>query len=79
MKPNRNWIGPLLLIAGLLLFWLSGCGTLEYTNPQGEHLKYTAVFREIKADPNGAVEIKTSPSAEPILTGIAGLIIGIFI
>lgn len=76
---KKYLIGAILLIVlTAIVCGVCGCASLEYTNPQGEHLKYTAVFREIKADPNGAVEIKTSSAVEPVAAGFFGFLAGMW-
>jgi len=77
---NRLWFNRITwFIAGMLLmalvFVLSGCATVTIERDDMT-IAYTAVLRDLKVDPNG-IEIKTSPTAEGIVTGVVGLVVGL--
>jgi hypothetical protein len=78
MRAIWNMIAVLLYC---LLFWavatFVGCATATVETPDVK-ITYNAVLRDLKYDPNG-IEIKTSPTAEGIVTGVVGLVVGLFL
>jgi hypothetical protein len=61
----------------LIAMFIGGCATVTVERDDMT-IAYTAVLRDLKVDPNG-IEIKTSPTAEGIVTGVVGLVVGLFL
>lgn len=72
----KNLIGPILLLVGLLLFWLCGCATFE-ADIQGDnvHLKSMTLGKDIVIDPNGVMST-VSPKNQGIVEACVGFVAG---